>query len=250
MNKPAGLVVHPAAGHADGTLVNALLAHARRWPRCRARESCTGWIMRDQRRAGGGEDTGGTDVPESRNSGARGQARILRCGASARMAAAAPWMRPWGVIRAHAQANGRTGRRRQTGHHPLPCAGPLSGQHSLHDGESRNRADAPDPGAHGAPALSDRSAIRSTAGRPRIPGAPPPSCSMPARVPPPGAARLFVGLRAPRERRRDAVRVPAAGGYARTDRGSGRRTAGSTPMTEGSMLSPPDWPAPARCMPR
>ena len=25
--KPAGLVVHPAAGHADGTLVNALLAH-------------------------------------------------------------------------------------------------------------------------------------------------------------------------------------------------------------------------------
>jgi 23S rRNA pseudouridine1911/1915/1917 synthase len=29
INKPAGLVVHPAAGHASGTLVNALLA---RWP--------------------------------------------------------------------------------------------------------------------------------------------------------------------------------------------------------------------------
>lgn len=28
INKPAGLVVHPAAGHAEGTLVNALLAHA------------------------------------------------------------------------------------------------------------------------------------------------------------------------------------------------------------------------------
>ena len=27
INKPAGLVVHPASGHADGTLVNALLAH-------------------------------------------------------------------------------------------------------------------------------------------------------------------------------------------------------------------------------
>jgi len=27
LNKPAGLVVHPAAGHADGTLVNALLNH-------------------------------------------------------------------------------------------------------------------------------------------------------------------------------------------------------------------------------
>ncbi len=28
INKPAGLVVHPAAGHADGTLLNALLAHS------------------------------------------------------------------------------------------------------------------------------------------------------------------------------------------------------------------------------
>jgi 23S rRNA pseudouridine1911/1915/1917 synthase len=27
INKPAGLVVHPAAGHSDGTLVNALLHH-------------------------------------------------------------------------------------------------------------------------------------------------------------------------------------------------------------------------------
>lgn len=29
IDKPSGLVVHPAAGHADGTLVNALLAHCR-----------------------------------------------------------------------------------------------------------------------------------------------------------------------------------------------------------------------------
>jgi 23S rRNA pseudouridine1911/1915/1917 synthase len=29
IDKPAGLVVHPAAGHADGTLVNALLFHVR-----------------------------------------------------------------------------------------------------------------------------------------------------------------------------------------------------------------------------
>ena len=27
INKPAGLVVHPAAGNPDGTLVNALIAH-------------------------------------------------------------------------------------------------------------------------------------------------------------------------------------------------------------------------------
>ena len=29
LNKPAGMVVHPAAGHADGTLVNALLHHCK-----------------------------------------------------------------------------------------------------------------------------------------------------------------------------------------------------------------------------
>ena len=29
LNKPPGLVVHPAAGHADGTLVNAVLHHCR-----------------------------------------------------------------------------------------------------------------------------------------------------------------------------------------------------------------------------
>ena len=29
VNKPAGMVVHPAAGHADGTLVNALLHHCK-----------------------------------------------------------------------------------------------------------------------------------------------------------------------------------------------------------------------------
>lgn len=32
VNKPAGLVVHPAHGHRDGTLFNALLWHARSWP--------------------------------------------------------------------------------------------------------------------------------------------------------------------------------------------------------------------------
>lgn len=40
INKPAGLVVHPAAGHFDGTLVNALLAH------CGASLSGIGGVMR------------------------------------------------------------------------------------------------------------------------------------------------------------------------------------------------------------
>jgi len=29
INKPAGLVVHPACGHASGTLLNALYGHSR-----------------------------------------------------------------------------------------------------------------------------------------------------------------------------------------------------------------------------
>ena len=32
LNKPAGLVVHPAPGHPEGTLVNALIAHCRDLP--------------------------------------------------------------------------------------------------------------------------------------------------------------------------------------------------------------------------
>src|SRR5690606_28465139 len=40
INKPAGLVVHPAAGHASGTLVNALLAH------CGSSLSGIGGVMR------------------------------------------------------------------------------------------------------------------------------------------------------------------------------------------------------------
>ena len=40
VDKPAGLVVHPAAGHADGTLVNALLHH------CRGRLSGIGGVQR------------------------------------------------------------------------------------------------------------------------------------------------------------------------------------------------------------
>ena len=40
VNKPAGLVVHPSAGHADGTLVNALLHH------CQGKLSGIGGVQR------------------------------------------------------------------------------------------------------------------------------------------------------------------------------------------------------------
>ena len=50
VDKPAGLVVHPSAGHASGTLVNALLGRAEAMGEPLAsiagvggRGSCTGW---------------------------------------------------------------------------------------------------------------------------------------------------------------------------------------------------------------
>lgn len=43
IDKPAGLVVHPAAGHADGTLLNALLHHVPGIEQVPRAVSCTGW---------------------------------------------------------------------------------------------------------------------------------------------------------------------------------------------------------------
>ena len=39
VDKPAGMVVHPAAGHSSGTLVNALLHHVERSERHRRRKA-------------------------------------------------------------------------------------------------------------------------------------------------------------------------------------------------------------------
>ena len=44
LNKPVGLVVHPAAGHHSGTLVNGLLAHAPDMAALPRGGSCTDWI--------------------------------------------------------------------------------------------------------------------------------------------------------------------------------------------------------------
>ena len=47
VNKPPGLVVHPGAGHRDGTLLNALVHHCpelRRSARSAAPAWCTVWI--------------------------------------------------------------------------------------------------------------------------------------------------------------------------------------------------------------
>ena len=43
IDKPAGLVVHPAPGNWRGTLLNGLLARDAGARCCRAPASCTGW---------------------------------------------------------------------------------------------------------------------------------------------------------------------------------------------------------------
>ncbi len=43
VNKPSGIVSHPTHAHKSGTLMNALLWHARRWPRVNGRRSWDAW---------------------------------------------------------------------------------------------------------------------------------------------------------------------------------------------------------------
>ena len=43
LDKPAGLVVHPAPGNWSGTLLNGLLARHARRDACRVPASCTAW---------------------------------------------------------------------------------------------------------------------------------------------------------------------------------------------------------------
>ncbi len=46
INKPAGLVVHPAAGNWSGTVLNGLLHRDPAAGGCRAPASCTGWTRK------------------------------------------------------------------------------------------------------------------------------------------------------------------------------------------------------------
>ena len=78
INKSAGLVVHPAPGHADGTLVNALLFHCkdrRRWRRASPWDRAPprpGYKRRD----GGGEAAGGHGCFDAAVQGAAGRKGI------------------------------------------------------------------------------------------------------------------------------------------------------------------------------
>ena len=71
VNKPAGMVVHPAAGHASGTLVNALLHHVRRPQRHRRRVAA-------RHRPPAGQGHVGRDGRRQARRGARGAGAAVR----------------------------------------------------------------------------------------------------------------------------------------------------------------------------
>jgi 23S rRNA pseudouridine1911/1915/1917 synthase len=85
LDKPAGLVVHPAAGHAQGTLVNALLAH------CGASLSGIGGVRRPGIVHRIDKDTSGLLVVAKTDQAHRSLARQLQARTLSRSYAALVW---------------------------------------------------------------------------------------------------------------------------------------------------------------
>ncbi len=132
IDKPPGLVVHPAAGHARGTLVNALLHHCatpcRASAACAARASCTGSTRirpacSSSRRAtapiAGSPPSSPITAAPARSNGPTSPSSGAR-----RAPAAAPSMPPSPAPRRTVSA-GRSRSRRQGSRHPLYGAGAL-----------------------------------------------------------------------------------------------------------------------------
>ena len=170
LDKPAGMVVHPAPGNPDGTLVNALIAH------CGASLSGIGGVMRPGIVHRLDKDTSGLMVA-AKNDAAH--ARYLP--PSPPMRSSAPiW--PWsgacrrGPGRDHREyrppsggpeADGDRGARRQAGAHPLPGDAPPRPRREPGGMPAGHRTHPPDPGPSGG--------ARPSAGRrpglwPRHPG--------------------------------------------------------------------------------
>jgi 23S rRNA pseudouridine1911/1915/1917 synthase len=125
LNKPAGLVVHPAAGHADGTLVNALIAH------CGDSLSGIGGVKRPGIVHRLDKDTSGLLVVAKTDAAHQGLSALFadhgRSGSLVREYQALIWGVPqmrWGVIEAPL---GRHARQREK----MAVVSPDRGRHAL-----------------------------------------------------------------------------------------------------------------------
>ena len=181
IDKPAGLVVHPAPGHAEGTLVHALIGH------CGESLSGIGGVRRPGIVHRLDKDTSGLLVVAKTDAAHQGLADLFadhgRSGSLTREYLALVWGsirrlggqgrrrdRPaWAPSR---EDGGRAGRARPPRGHPLAGRGGVrAGEPDrLPAGDGTHPSD---PGAHGLRSGIPCSAIRSTApaSRPR-----PPSC--------------------------------------------------------------------------
>ena len=173
LDKPAGLVVHPAPGNQDGTLVNALLAHCG--------EQFTG--IGDERRPGIvhrlDKDTSGIMVVAKTQLANTALTAAFAARDLDRAYLALVWGLPnplagdiEGADRprpARAQAHGRRRPKRQTRAHPLPHAARLGHRGRPAGMPARHRADPSDPRAPRQPRQSGgrRSALPAPRAGPR-----------------------------------------------------------------------------------
>ena len=126
VNKPKGLVVHPAPGHASGTLVNGLMAH------CRGALSGINGVLRPGIVHRIDQDTTGLLVVCKNDAAHQAIAAQLAAHTITRYYRAIVHgviAEEEGTVDAHRQAshrskkNGCEQKERETGGYPLPCAG-------------------------------------------------------------------------------------------------------------------------------
>ena len=230
LDKPAGLVVHPAPGNLDGTLVNALLAHCGPGFTGIGAERRPGIVHRLDK------DTSGVMVvakTQAANDGA--DRRLRRARPRPRLSgpvlgrAVAAGRRDRGRHRprsARPQAHGGGDPRRQAGPDPLPHAARLADRRRAAGMPAGDRAHASNPRAPCRPGPPDRGRSALSAPhsrrRPAAAGADPPDA---AGFPAAGAARRTAGLRPPGHRPPAVVRNPAAGRLPGAAEGAGCRPA-------------------------
>ena len=224
IDKPAGLVVHPAPGHEAGTLVNALLAHVPRPARHRRRAAARdraphrqGHVGAAGRREGRRDD----DALGGGVQGAHGRARLRRAGRRASRPG------PGGRIdtlygrdphaRKKFSSRVRTGKRAVTNWRVVErFAGAARIEARLETG--RTHQVRVHLAALGCPLLGDRTYGRPPrdAGRARHRG----------RARPAGAARAHAGVRPPGDGQAAVVRVGAAARHAGGAGGAARARLG------------------------
>ena len=208
LDKPAGLVVHPAPGNQDGTLVNALLAHCgdqlygyRR--RTSARASCIGWTRTHPASWWWPRPNWRNDRPDRRLRRPRPRPRLSCAGAGAcRSRLPARSRAPSAATRAIASAWRCVTRGGKPALHPLSHAAHLAGRVALLEcrlatGRTHQIR------VH----LAATAAIRSSATRSTCAASPPPPARCPSRsaaelagFPSPGAARGPAWVRPPAHR--------------------------------------------------